>query len=317
MNKKYLLIIIIFLTISSIYIGSAFLKKKFTMNVNVQGSGIVEVNSNENRQIEVEEGSKVELNAIPSTGWIFLHWEGNLNNNSSNVILTIQKNYNVTAVFIRTSKIEILVYSDESLPIQERPVIKALENLSYNYTIANTYLDFKNNLNIGKNWDIVILNEENGQGEVEVYNQLSNYIDSGGKIIVVTKNIKNYSDNTLWNKLQVKYLEDIIIIDNGKINFSDMNNKIVNYPNKLSESITIIDKETSGIFGSIVTPINNGISIASLTNDKNIDKPIIVLGDKKTIFNGILLNLLDQDDNKNGKTDVIDLWENEMQFLLN
>lgn len=73
----------------------AFVPEEFTITTNVTGNGTVLPQSS-----KFLEGSEVEFSATPDTGWIFSHWEGNLQGKTNPVTITIDSSMEVRAVFI-------------------------------------------------------------------------------------------------------------------------------------------------------------------------------------------------------------------------
>jgi len=75
-------------------------KLEYTLNLTIEGEGTV------NQEVvvaaqgtEYEHGTQVQLTAIPSPGWGFSHWEGDLEGSSELVVVAMDSSKNVTAVF--------------------------------------------------------------------------------------------------------------------------------------------------------------------------------------------------------------------------
>ena len=69
---------------------------EYTLTINIDGNGNVNKNPD---QISYNDGTNVQLTANPDTGWIFSHWNGDLNSNNNPVTIDMNGNKNVTAHF--------------------------------------------------------------------------------------------------------------------------------------------------------------------------------------------------------------------------
>jgi hypothetical protein len=69
----------------------------YTLDVNIIGNGIVNLDPDLPEYIE---GTMVELDPIADPGWVFDHWEGDLTGSDDPVMLTMDSNKVVTAVFV-------------------------------------------------------------------------------------------------------------------------------------------------------------------------------------------------------------------------
>lgn len=73
-----------------------------------------------------------------------------------------------------------------------------------------------------------------------------------------------------------------------------------------------------GIDGYFVDALSGATSIAGDAPTPQPGKAtIVVRDDGKTIFNGILTGCMNIDQDGDGKTEAVELWENEITFLMN
>ncbi|MCC5907903.1 MAG: hypothetical protein JJU13_16945 [Balneolaceae bacterium] len=75
-------------------------ESRYNLAVNVNGEGTVNIDP---EQSEYESGTMVQLTAIPSGGWEFVEWSGDINSSQTSVEITMDSNNEVTAVFAEES----------------------------------------------------------------------------------------------------------------------------------------------------------------------------------------------------------------------
>ncbi|TVP97693.1 MAG: hypothetical protein EA359_19310 [Balneolaceae bacterium] len=83
-------------------IAALFIKRDYTLNIQVVGEGSVNERIVQARSSEYPQGTLVELTAIPAENWEFARWEGDLEGNENPAVITIDGETNVTAVFTLT-----------------------------------------------------------------------------------------------------------------------------------------------------------------------------------------------------------------------
>jgi hypothetical protein len=80
-------------------IAALFVKRDYTLNIEVTGQGTVNERIVQARSNEYPQGTLVELTAVPDQNWEFARWEGDLDGNENPAVITIDGETNVTAVF--------------------------------------------------------------------------------------------------------------------------------------------------------------------------------------------------------------------------
>jgi len=85
---------------SDVAITANFIKKKYLLNLEVEGNGTVYKEVIKQGIIEnYNSGTILRLNAVAENGWVFSKWVGNINGNKNPVDLTMDGPKNITAVF--------------------------------------------------------------------------------------------------------------------------------------------------------------------------------------------------------------------------
>ena len=80
-----------------------FIKKQYPLTFDVEGEGTVtEKVIKEGIATDYISGTIVEINAVPSTDWLFVEWKGDLNGNENPTQITIDNPKNITAVVVDT-----------------------------------------------------------------------------------------------------------------------------------------------------------------------------------------------------------------------
>jgi hypothetical protein len=73
---------------------------QYTLAVDVEGSGSVTLNPPGSTY---DEGTEVQLTAMPAAGWQFDHWSGDLTGSANPATITLSRNKTITAIFTEES----------------------------------------------------------------------------------------------------------------------------------------------------------------------------------------------------------------------
>lgn len=87
---------------SNINITATFVKKKYSLIVNVEGEGTVTeevIVQGTTSTTEYNSGTTIKLEAIPDDEWVFFEWTGDIESNENPVELTVDQAKEVTATF--------------------------------------------------------------------------------------------------------------------------------------------------------------------------------------------------------------------------
>ena len=85
---------------SSKAVKAVFVKKMYDLTVEIQGQGSVEEKVINTRSGSYEEGTTVELTAIPDEFWAFDHWEGDIEGEDNPAVITLNKTAKIKAIFV-------------------------------------------------------------------------------------------------------------------------------------------------------------------------------------------------------------------------
>ena len=118
-------------------ITAHFSRTQYAVNTSVEGQGTVEQRIVENSKEIVNAGEIVELKAVPAVGWHFKEWQGDLTGSLNPARITVDKEYNVKAVFTQNAapvKWNFLVYLDGDNSLEE----VAIEDINEMEEIGST-----------------------------------------------------------------------------------------------------------------------------------------------------------------------------------
>lgn len=213
----------------------------------------------------------------------------------------------------------VLVYSDDyynSATIRGPKV--ALENLGYSfayYTESQGFGDFEAALE-GGSWDLVIFDNENYSPPTTVFDALNTYVQSGGKLIFCTW-AAGYSVSSLLANMDIS------------ISYTDYSgvwtlypwetsHPILNDPNSLNSILYYDYSSHYGTYGYHVNALPGATAVVGATMSLSSSTAIIVVNnDGTTVFNGLLTGIMSSDYDGDSKRDDVELYENEITFLLN
>ncbi len=82
-------------------VTALFQVREHPLTINIEGGGSVQEEILQQKTTDYEHGTVVELTAVSDDGWIFSHWSGDADGEENPVILEIDSDKEVTAVFER------------------------------------------------------------------------------------------------------------------------------------------------------------------------------------------------------------------------
>jgi hypothetical protein len=207
----------------------------------------------------------------------------------------------------------ILIFTDDvfSVNYYSTPQAKALNQLGLPFylTFDGEYLNLSLN---SKKWELVIIEEAmlliDGY-----YDDLVEYIDSGGYFIMSTYNIDGSSSHPLWARLGVTYASDISTGD--PVYMWNQNHDIFTTPIDFTATqFTSTDSYIDD--GDRMTVYSNATALAGFTSLETNDNALIVLrNDYHTLLNSYLIVELADDYDDSTYNDNVELWINEIAYM--
>ena len=222
------------------------------------------------------------------------------------------------ANWLTSAKANVLVYTDWIMNPYKTSVALALNDLGVNYFLTygvsgDPFEYLNHSLNFYP-WDMVIVDNPNYFGLEFFFDELIEYIDTGGHLMMSYFNVDAFSAHPIWAKLGFAFNADfttqppLYIWDAGH----DIFNQPVDY-----NAVNF----TAGTFyaddGDRLTVFSNATALAGYTITEQPDEAIIVLrNDEQTLFNSYLIDYFDIDIDDSTYLDNFELWKNEIAFML-
>ncbi|HBC30317.1 MAG TPA: hypothetical protein DC024_03580 [Clostridiales bacterium] len=264
---------------SNVNITASFSKRIYPLNVSCIGSGTVKEEIVETISSNYEYGTTVRLTAKPDIGWSFDHWEGCVEGNENSIVVTVDKEMNVTAVFTqnqyyltintrgngvvtKSPKNDSYVYGDEINLIaspQDGWIFSHWEgDVISNNNEASILMDGNKNVT-AVFLELFTLNIlTSGEGFVEKNPSQDSYVD--GTTITLTASAKQGWSFDCW-KGDLETTENPIVfkIDNNKEIEAvfNQNNYTVTIDSYENGSVTVIPEQESYVYGDVIeiTPV--------------------------------------------------------------
>ncbi len=244
-----------------------------------------------------------------------------LQSTGGNIDLVSNKEYvrNV-ANWLTSTRANVLIYTDwfVSPSYYRTPLALALNDLGVKYYltggVASGPFDYWNlSLNLYP-WDLVIVDNPNYFGLEAFYDEIIEYIDSGGHLIMSCFNVDNDAAHPLWAKLGFAFNADFST--QPPVYIWDAGHDIFSQPMDYNA-----DNFTAGTSfgddGDRLTVFANATALAGYTTTELADEALIVLrNDEQTLFNSYLIDYFDVDTDDSTYFDAFELWKDEIAFML-
>ena len=186
-------------------------------------------------------------------------------------------------------------------------------NLSIDSLVfVNNEYTFEQKITDGTNWDMVLYNKIMYSNLYSNFVFMSDYINNGGKLIYNNWTAGEY-DNTLLENLGVVVTANFTTPINFEAEPSSSDHPIFNTPNQISNLYW--NDDNAIVDGQYVSLINNSSALAVFEDYS--DPAIILNEDNNAFFNAFsFTQYLDNDNDFDGVSDIFELIENQILFLL-
>ncbi|MCK5158937.1 MAG: hypothetical protein KAR08_07260 [Candidatus Heimdallarchaeota archaeon] len=224
------------------------------------------------------------------------------------------------ANWLTSARANVLIYTDwlVSPSYYRTPLALALNDLGVKYFLTGGIptgpFDYWNlSLNLYP-WDLVIVDNPNFFGLEAFYDEIIEYIDSGGHLIMSCFNVDNDAAHPLWAKLGFAYNPDISA--QPPVYIWDAGHDIFSQPMDYNADNFTVGTSFADD-GDRLTVFANATALAGYTATEQADEALIVLrNDEQTLFNSYLIDYFDVDTDDSTYLDAFELWKDEIAFML-
>ncbi|MFW9843320.1 MAG: hypothetical protein ACFFEV_01965 [Candidatus Thorarchaeota archaeon] len=209
---------------------------------------------------------------------------------------------------------EILVYSSNWYGLENRDaVLIGLRDMGLSYQSMTTS-DYIDDFLDSKEWGLLILNEVNWALTGLELDEIYAYVDDGGVLLMSYYDMDAHPSHPLWSKLGVEWAETIS--GEPSIYIWDDSHDIFTTPNDHSTS-NFTSGSTMFDDGDAVTVSTGYTALAGTTATDTAGKAVIVVSaDRTTLFNPFLIDNFETDTDDDTFEDRIELWQNEITYIM-
>ena len=212
---------------------------------------------------------------------------------------------------------EVLLFVDEPTSPKHylTPVAKALNYLEVSFflTSDDEYLNLSLN---SYSWKMVIIDNPWYIIVDSVLDSIVKHIKSGGYFICSYYQVDYSPTHELWSLLGFKFKRDLPS-SQMPLYIWESSHSIFNAPFNYGAN-TFNSTYDYGDEGDVLSVYPNATALAGITPTYGPDNATIILrNDKKTLFNGYLIDQFQDDIDDSAYIDNFELWVNEISFMLN
>jgi hypothetical protein len=217
------------------------------------------------------------------------------------------------ANWLTSSKAQVLIYSNDILPgwgYRVAPSI-ALNDLGIFYHLTVTPSFFNLSLNL-YSYDLIIFDSPFMVG-TQWFEEIQEFVEMGGRVLMSYYNVDS-TTNPLWLDLGFAFAEDMP--NHAPLHIWDQLHPIFNIPNDYG-AMNFTSNRDIGDEGDLLVPVAGATALAGNTETSEVGKAQIILAnDDRTLYNGFLLDQLYGDLDDSTYKDTVELWENEIAFMM-
>ncbi|MHA1930280.1 MAG: hypothetical protein ACTSV2_17045 [Candidatus Thorarchaeota archaeon] len=219
------------------------------------------------------------------------------------------------ANWLTSGDAEVLLFVNEpdSPNYYRTPVSLALNDLGISNHLTFTQTYFNISLNI-QSWNLVIVDVPWFLITIDFYEEIAEYVEAGGRLLMSTYTVDNFPDTRLWPLLGFNFSDDMP--DTVPVHIWDAGHGIFNIPNDYGAGnfTPIRDYNDEG---DLLNVFDNATSLAGLSATVDSSESIIVLRDDgQTLYNGYLIDQFTGDFDDSTYPDNFELWENQIAFMM-
>jgi hypothetical protein len=200
-----------------------------------------------------------------------------------------------------------------SLQGHRNEAVEAMRDLGLPFQLltTNEYVDdFLDSMS----WDLFIVDQPTYPFTDTELDAIYAHVNSGGKLIMSYYDMDGDDTHPVWSLLGVEYSADVS--GTPTLYIWDEVHPIFNQPNDHSGSNYIM----GGLFGDdgdSVTVLEGFTALAGRTATVQDDNAFIVLSNNhQTLYNGFLIDGLVSDEDDSTYQDSVELWQNEIVFMM-
>ncbi|MFX0169730.1 MAG: hypothetical protein ACFE89_10295 [Candidatus Hodarchaeota archaeon] len=224
------------------------------------------------------------------------------------------------ANWLSAATARVLIYTDEiySPNYYKTAVALALNDLGIDFYLtgafASPWYDYFNLSLYRYTWDLVIVDNANQFNLFNYYDDLVNYLDTGGSMIFTSFDADVGAGHPLFNRLGVTHASSV----GGEplVHIWDSAHHVFTMPHlftnaNFTSTIGYIDD------GDKFTTFANATAIAGATPTSVAGEAFIVVrNDGKTLLNGYIIDNFQTDADDSTYEDRLELWMNEIAFIM-
>ena len=222
--------------------------------------------------------------------------------------------------WLSSARANVLIYTDWGVSANYylAPLPLALNSLQVKYYLCGAYevpqhgyWNFSLHL---YEWDLAIMDNPSWTGLDSYFSDIIDYIDAGNLFILSYYYANGFPTHPLWAKLGCSPQTDVL--NEPPLYIWDTGHDIFNQPiaygaNNFTAGTAYIDD------GDRCTVFSNATALGGYTSSPAADEAFIILrNDEQTLFNAYLIDEFTADTDDSTYPDNMELWTNEVAFML-
>jgi hypothetical protein len=177
----------------------------------------------------------------------------------------------------------------------------------YDDSLVGDFLD-------SKDWELVIIDHSNQWFTDTELNEIYAYVNDGGRLLMSYFGVNTEETHPLWNLLGFDYSDNLV--GDPDLYIWDTSHPIFTEPHDRN-SVNFTSNFGFGDDGDKLTVLSGFTALAGSSADVQDGNALIVLkNDYQTLYNGYLIAACTGDEDDSTYRDSIELWQNEITFML-